>query len=220
MVVIFALCLAWYIFCVMPERAGSCALWPCCVSAAGKSAGACGFAVRKRGNGGSAAGTPPSEKLASHPFCPIAWVRDKSASLARAVARVCVWLGICRAIPEKWGPGTVKTAELSQNPLQIRRRLRICVNRCKWSGRSALLRRFDSVLSLKKAPQRTDSPAVLRVAFGFAGCRFEVERKAAYQVELPVIHGREQVQQLPALGKISDQSGVYCRYTEGGQVIA
>lgn len=103
MVVIFALCLAWYIFCVMPERAGSCALWPCCVSAAGKSAGACGFAVRKRGNGGAAAGTPPSEKLASPPFCPIAWVRDKSASLARAVARVCVWLGICWVIPEKWG---------------------------------------------------------------------------------------------------------------------
>lgn len=82
------------------------------------------------------------------------------------------------------------------------------------------MRQFDGVLSLKKAPQRTASPAVLRVSFGFVGCHFEVERKAAYQVKLPVIHGREQGQQLPALGKISDQSGVCCRYTEGGQVIA
>lgn len=72
MVVIFALCLAWYIFCVMPERAGSCALRPCCVRAADKSDSAVGFEAYRPEWGGAAAGTPPSEKLALTPFYPIA----------------------------------------------------------------------------------------------------------------------------------------------------
>lgn len=220
MAVIFALCLAWYIFCVMPERAGICALWNCCVRTAGKSDSAVGFDICKLGNGGGAAGTPPSEKIALSLLCPIAWVRDKSASLARAVGRVRVWLEICRAIPEKWGSGAVKTAELSQNPLQIRQRCRICGNRGKWSGRGALLGQFNSNLNPKRAPQRAGPSAVVCGSFGSVGCRFEVERKAAYQIKLPAVHGGEPAKQLRALGECRDQRGLCNRYTlDGGFIV-